>query len=54
MRILAGKAGRKRHLGFRPAVRGSYELQRSPTWWWRRQGTDRRPAPVTPWGKTDD
>ena len=33
--VKIGKAGRKRHMGWRPEVRGyCYEPSRSPSWWW--------------------
>ena len=35
--ITIGKAGRKRHMGIRPTVRGSVmNPNRSPSWWWGR------------------
>ena len=45
-----GKAGRNRHKGIRPSVRGSNESYRSSPWWWRRTYFRGR-HPVTPWGK---
>ncbi|HHU50116.1 MAG: 50S ribosomal protein L2 [Caldicoprobacterales bacterium] len=50
--ITIGKAGRKRHMGFRPSVRGSVM---NPVDHPHGGGEGRapigRPAPVTPWGK---
>ena len=50
--ITIGKAGRKRHMGFRPSVRGSVM---NPTDHPHGGGEGRapigRPSPVTPWGK---
>ena len=40
--VKIGKAGRTRHLGIRPTVRGSVMNPKSPVG---------RPGPVTPWGK---
>ena len=34
--ITVGKAGRKRHMGFRPTVRGSVMNPVIPPWWWWR------------------
>ncbi len=50
--VTIGKAGRKRHMGFRPSVRGSVM---NPVDHPHGGGEGRapigRPAPVTPWGK---
>ncbi|HHY90481.1 MAG TPA: 50S ribosomal protein L2 [Clostridiales bacterium] len=50
--ITLGKAGRKRHLGFRPAVRGSaMNPSDHPHGGGEGRAPIGRPAPVTPWGK---
>ena len=50
--INIGKAGRKRHMGIRPTVRGSVmNPERSSAWWWRRKDWYRSSGSVTPWGK---
>jgi len=50
--ISLGKAGRKRHLGFRPAVRGSaMNPVDHPHGGGEGKAPIGRPGPVTPWGK---
>ncbi len=51
--ITIGKAGRKRHLGFRPTVRGSaMNPNDHPHGGGEGKAPIGRPGPVTPWGKT--
>jgi len=50
--ITIGKAGRKRHLGFRPTVRGSaMNPNDHPHGGGEGRAPIGRPTPVTPWGK---
>ncbi len=50
--IMLGKAGRKRHLGFRPTVRGSVMNPCDhPHGGGEGKSPIGRPGPVTPWGK---
>lgn len=50
--ITIGKAGRKRHMGFRPAVRGSaMNPSDHPHGGGEGKAPIGRPTPVTPWGK---
>lgn len=50
--ITIGKAGKKRHLGFRPSVRGSaMNPVDHPHGGGEGKAPIGRPAPVTPWGK---
>ena len=50
--INIGKAGRKRHMGFRPTVRGSVMNPNDhPHGGGEGRAPIGRPAPVTPWGK---
>ena len=50
--ISIGKAGRKRHMGFRPSVRGSVmNPSDHPHGGGEGRAPIGRPAPVTPWGK---
>ena len=50
--ISIGKAGRKRHMGFRPAVRGSaMNPVDHPHGGGEGKAPIGRPTPVTPWGQ---
>jgi large subunit ribosomal protein L2 len=50
--ITIGKAGRKRHMGFRPTVRGSVMNPNDhPHGGGEGRAPIGRPSPVTPWGK---
>ena len=50
--ITIGKAGRKRHMGFRPSVRGSVMNPNDhPHGGGEGRAPIGRPSPVTPWGK---
>ena len=50
--INIGKAGRKRHMGFRPTVRGSVMNPNDhPHGGGEGRAPIGRPSPVTPWGK---
>ena len=50
--ITIGKAGRKRHMGFRPSVRGSVMNPNDhPHGGGEGRSPIGRPSPVTPWGK---
>jgi large subunit ribosomal protein L2 len=50
--IKIGKAGRKRHMGFRPTVRGSVmNPVDHPHGGGEGKAPIGRPGPVTPWGK---
>ena len=50
--ISIGKAGKKRHLGFRPTVRGSaMNPNDHPHGGGEGRSPIGRPSPVTPWGK---
>ncbi len=50
--ITVGKAGRKRHMGFRPTVRGSVMNPNDhPHGGGEGKSPIGRPSPVTPWGK---
>ncbi len=50
--ITVGKAGRKRHMGFRPTVRGSVMNPNDhPHGGGEGRSPIGRPSPVTPWGK---
>ena len=49
--INIGKAGRKRHMGFRPAVRGFRHEPVDHPHGGRGQIADRPSGPLTPWGK---
>jgi large subunit ribosomal protein L2 len=49
--VSIGKAGRKRHLGFRPKVRGSVMNPNDPHGGGEGKCPVGRPGPVTPWGK---
>ena len=50
--VSIGKAGRKRHMGWRPyCPRFGYEPQRPSARWCEGKSPIGRPGPVTPWGK---
>lgn len=50
--VTVGKAGRKRHMGFRPTVRGSVMNPNDhPHGGGEGKAPIGRPGPVTPWGK---
>ncbi len=50
--VTVGKAGRKRHMGFRPTVRGSVMNPKDhPHGGGEGKAPIGRPGPVTPWGK---
>jgi large subunit ribosomal protein L2 len=50
--IMLGKAGRKRHMGIRPTVRGSVMNPNDhPNGGGEGKSPIGRPGPVTPWGK---